>query len=147
MKKYYVHNVLTNKDCHIWGDYNLQTNLVDYYERLDSTKKLEPCQFIKLETPMETHFDIFGLECGPFWFPLLQPIFDYIDEYNADETHVEKIQVRRVFSNNGQLDVSLNFRPHTLGNLINDIAQQASTICQYCGTTHTIKPLDSHENT
>ena len=147
MKRYYVHNVLTNKDSYVWGDYNIHTKVIDHYAKLDSMETLDMTPFVKLEVPMETYFDIFGLECGPFWFPLLQPIFDYIDDYNADDAHSEKIQVKRVLSSNGQLEVNLNFRPQSLSNLIEDISAKVKDVCQYCGATHTIKSSNYHENT
>jgi hypothetical protein len=103
------------------------------------TKKVDVSGADILEIPIESYFDIFGLECGQYWFPLIQPIIDYIDEYNSQEENKEKIIIKRISSQNRQLDVQLNFRPLSLENIINDAITHSKDICEFCGASNSVK--------
>lgn len=39
-------------------------------------------------------FELFGVECGEGWYPLIKPIFEYIEEYNKNkEKEEDKMKV------------------------------------------------------
>lgn len=144
MKRYKALNKLNNKVVECWGDYNISTRNIDYYDSLVSPKQLDMTFYEVLDSPMVTHFDFFGIETGPAWFPLLQPLFDYIDQFNTENK--EPIVVQRIKSESKELVISLNFCPHILEGIIDDIKSQSKDICEYCGASNVIKPLN-HEDT
>lgn len=139
MKRYKILFPSSQKTEYVWGDYNLKTKVIDYFTNLSMTKKVDVSGADILEIPIESYFDIFGLECGQYWFPLIQPIIDYIDEYNSQEENKEKIIIKRISSQNRQLDVQLNFRPLSLENIINDAITHSKDICEFCGASNTLK--------
>lgn len=139
MRRYKVLFPSTQKTEYVWGDYNIKTKVIDYYTNLSMTKKIDVSCVEIIHTPMETYFDIFGLECGQYWFPLVQPIIDYIDEYNSQVENKEKIIIKRISSQDRQLDVQLNFRPHSLENIINDAINRSKGICEFCGASNNVK--------
>jgi hypothetical protein len=139
MKRYKVLFPSSQKAEYVWGDYNLKTKVIDYFTNLSMTKKVDVSGADILEIPIESYFDIFGLECGQYWFPLIQPIIDYIDEYNSQEENKEKIIIKRISSQNRQLDVQLNFRPLSLENIINDAITHSKDICEFCGASNSVK--------
>lgn len=146
MKRYKILHPSTQKTELIWGDYNLKTNSIEYYTNLSKTKKVDISCMDIIQCPMDTYFDICGLECGQYWFPLIQPIIDYIDIYNSQDEHKEKIVINRIVSQDGQLDIQLNFRPYSLENIIDDAIARSKDICEFCGASNHIKPLN-YENT
>lgn len=139
MKRYKILFPSSQKTEYVWGDYNLKTKVIDYFTNLSMTKKVDVSGADILEIPIESYFDIFGLECGQYWFPLIQPIIDYIDEYNSQEENKEKIIIKRISSQNRQLDVQLNFRPLSLENIINDAITHSKDICEFCGASNSVK--------
>ena len=34
---------------------------------------------------LKTPWELFGVECGEGWFPLIEPILQYIQSYNKDK--------------------------------------------------------------
>jgi len=139
MKRYKVLYPSSQKTEYVWGDYNLKTKVIDYFTNLSMTKKVDVSSADILEIPIESYFDIFGLECGQYWFPLIQPIIDYIDEYNSQEENKEKIVIKRISSQDRQLDIQLNFRPQSLENIINDAITHSRSICEFCGGSNSVK--------
>lgn len=139
MKRYKVLYPSSQKTEYIWGDYNIKTKVIDYYSNLSMSKKVDISCVEIIDTPLETHFDIFGLECGRYWFSLIQPIIDYIDEYNSHEENKEKIVIKRISSQDRQLDIQLNFRPQSLENIINDAITHSRGVCEFCGASNSVK--------
>lgn len=141
MKRYIIYNPLTNKQEMVWGDYSIKKKVMNYFSDLSKTKEVDVshCQFGDSE--LETYFDLFGFECGEYWFPILQPVFDYIDTYNDNPKNKEKIIVQRVSSVDKHVDIQLNFKPHSLESIIDDVVEQTSHVCEFCGGSNTVKHL------
>ena len=59
---------------------------------------------------MKTPIELFGIECGNGWHPLLEPICEYILKYNSGKDGREHIEL-----------------------LISDAEQKSKTICETCG--------------
>lgn len=88
----------------------------------------------KLKTP----FELFNVECGKGWFELLKPIFNYIEEYNKDESNTEKIEVLQVKEKFGGLRFYTNFETDELSKLIEEAEFKADNTCELCGSTEKV---------
>ena len=42
---------------------------------------------------LKTPWELFGVECGEGWFPLIEPILQYIQSYNKDKAEEYQIVV------------------------------------------------------
>lgn len=88
--------------------------------------------------PLEP-YELFGIECGEGWYKLLQPIFDYIEEYNKDKVNDDEklipLQIKEKF---GGLRVYMNFYTDELNKLIEDAEDEAYNTCEICGSKEDI---------
>lgn len=82
---------------------------------------------------METNFEKYGIECGSGWHKLLEPVFEYIEQYNKE--HEEKIEVLQVKEKFGGLRFYTNFHTEELRKLIEEAEDKAYKTCELCGST------------
>lgn len=71
------------------------------------------------------------LEIGEGWYPLVEPLFKYIEEYNKTaETPIEVIQVKEKF---GGLRFYTSAGTKELHDMIDEAEAKSYTICEMCG--------------
>ena len=83
-------------------------------------------------------YDLFGIECEKGWFKLLEPIFDYIKEYNKDKDDEHKIQITQIKEKWGTLRVYVNFGTDELFKLIDEAEDKSETVCEFCGSEENV---------
>lgn len=79
-------------------------------------------------------FELFGVECGKGWHKLIQPIVDYINEYNKNKAKEEQIQILQIKEKWGSLDIYTNFSTFKLTKLIEEAEEKAGHTCEDCGS-------------
>lgn len=82
---------------------------------------------------MKTPIELFGIECGPGWHQLLEPIFKYIDEYNLGKDDDECIELIQVKEKWGYLHIYVNFGTEELFELISKAETLSMVTCEKCG--------------
>lgn len=81
------------------------------------------------------------VECQAGWKNVLQPIFDYVEQYNKNNK--EKIEFLQIKEKFGGLRVYTNFITKELNDLIEKAEEDASETCEYCGTTDDVGTITS----
>ena len=82
---------------------------------------------------MKTPIELFGIECGNGWHPLLEPICEYILKYNSGKDGSEHIELTQVKEKWGFLHIYTSRATEELRKLISDAEQKSKTICETCG--------------
>lgn len=83
-------------------------------------------------------FDTFPVECGHGWDKLIQPIFDYINEYNLSRKDDERIEIRQIKEKFGLLQVYVSHGTNELYDMIDKATSESNSICEQCGSTKEI---------
>ena len=83
-------------------------------------------------------YELFGIECEKGWFKLLEPIFDYIKEYNKDKDDEHKIEITQIKEKWGTLRVYVNFGTDELFKLIDEAEDKSELICEFCGSEENV---------
>jgi ribosomal protein S14 len=91
-------------------------------ENIENTKTVQNC------------FELFGVECGKGWHGLIQPIFDYVKEYNRDKDVGERIVIRQIKEKYGSLRIYTNFVTDELDEIIEKAEAESTRVCELCGT-------------
>lgn len=86
-----------------------------------------------MEERLQTPYELFGIECSNGWKGIIQPIFDYIEEYN--KSHDEKIEIFQVKEKFGTLRFYCSFYTDELNKLIQEAEEKSYYICELCGST------------
>ena len=83
-------------------------------------------------------------ECNKGWYPLLDPIYDFVSWYNS--THLEHIEFLQIKEKFGGLRVYTNFSVKELNELIEEAEDKSYCTCELCGSTEnvTTKPNRPH---
>ena len=80
-------------------------------------------------------FTLFGIECGKGWFPLIEPIINYIDKYNKDkENPDEQIQILQIKEKFGSLRFYTSFGNDELFRMIDEAEKESESVCEFCGS-------------
>ena len=77
-----------------------------------------------------TPIELFGLEIGKGWRPLVEPILQKIEELNAAGANIRITQVKEKW---GELCVYLSSYTPELEEMIDEAARKSVTICENCG--------------
>lgn len=91
---------------------------------------------------MKTPIELFGVECGKGWYPLIRPILNYIEEYNSGKDGSERIELTQVKEKWGFLHVYTSRTTEELRKLISDAEQKSKTICEVCGNPGILRKVD-----
>ena len=75
-------------------------------------------------------------ECGKGWYPLLEPIYDFVMWYNS--THSEPIEFRQIKEKFGGLRVYVNFHIKELDELIDKAERKSFSVCEKCGSEENV---------
>lgn len=74
---------------------------------------------------LKTPWELFGVECGEGWFPLIEPILQYIQSYNKDKAEEYQIVVYQIKEKWGILQLEIGNYPDELAKMI-EAAEKAS---------------------
>ena len=80
----------------------------------------------KLYTP----FELFGVEVGKGWRPLVEPVYNRIQELNAQGANIEITQIKEKF---GMLCIYVHNAPKEIYDMIRDTEAKSVHICERCG--------------
>ena len=89
----------------------------------------------KIKTPWE----LFGVECGKGWYSLIEPILQYIQDYNKDKPDENKIEVYQIKEKWGTLRLEIGNYPKELGKMIEAAEKASDTTCEKCGAPASIR--------
>ena len=82
----------------------------------------------------EYPFALFGIECSDGWLGIIQPILDYIEEYNIDKAEDYQIKILQIKEKWGGLRIYTNFETLELKQMIRDAESESYKTCEICGT-------------
>lgn len=80
----------------------------------------------KLYTP----FELFGVEVGKGWWPLVEPIYNRIHELNNQGANIEISQIKERF---GMLCIYVHNAPGEIIDMIREAEAKSVNICERCG--------------
>ena len=83
-------------------------------------------------------YELFGVECGKGWYKLLEPIFEYVENYNKDKDDEHKIVFTQIKEKWGTLRVYVNFGTDELYKLIDEAEDKSENVCEFCGTEENV---------
>ena len=83
-------------------------------------------------------FELFGVECGKGWYKLIEPIFEYIKNYNKDKKDNEKIVVLQVKEKWGELCIYTNFGTNELHDMMLEAEEKSLSVCEDCGSENDV---------
>ena len=78
-------------------------------------------------------FELFGIECGRGWYDIINPLFDYIAEYNKKNPD-NKIKVLQVKEKFGELRFYISHGDKTLYDMIDKAEKESWETCESCGS-------------
>ncbi len=82
------------------------------------------------EKKLPSPFELFGLEIGKGWLPLVDPILLKIEELNS---HGANIKIEQIKEKWGMLSVYLSDYPDELEIMIKAAEEQSTHTCMNCG--------------
>ena len=88
---------------------------------------------------LKTPWELFGVECGKGWFPLIEPILQYIQSYNKDKAEEYQIVVYQIKENWGILQLEIGNYPNELAKMIEAAEKASTTTCEKCGATGSLR--------
>ena len=80
----------------------------------------------KLYTP----FELFGVEVGKGWWPLVEPIYNRIQALNEAGANIEITQVKEKW---GELCIYVSGAPDEIYDMIREAEKKSHYICEKCG--------------
>ena len=91
---------------------------------------------------LKTPYELFGVECGQGWYPLVKKAIAAVARYNGvHRPHpiygpVEFTQIKEKY---GELCIYLNYHPSkALSEEIENIENESAYICEECGSTENV---------
>lgn len=79
---------------------------------------------------LSTPFELFGVEVGKGWWPLVEPIYNRIQELNKAGSHIEIVQVKEKC---GELCVYVSGAPEEIHDMIREAEKKSVHVCEHCG--------------
>ena len=78
-------------------------------------------------------FELFGVECDKGWNELIQPLFDWIENYNKEHED-DPIVIEQVKEKFGGLRFYVSYEPDELSRMIRKAEEDSYGICEVCGS-------------
>lgn len=88
---------------------------------------------------LKTPWELFGVECGEGWFPLIEPILQYIQSYNKDKAEEYQIVVYQIKEKWGILQLEIGNYPDELAKMIEAAEKASTTTCEKCGAPGSLR--------
>ena len=79
---------------------------------------------------LSTPFELFGVEVGKGWWPLVEPIYNRIQELNKAGSHIEIVQVKEKC---GELCMYVSGAPEEIHDMIREAEKKSVHVCEHCG--------------
>lgn len=79
---------------------------------------------------LPTPFELFGVEVGKGWWPLVQPIYNRIKELNKAGAHIEIDQIKEKW---GELCIYVSGATEEIDEMIREAEEKSRYICEQCG--------------
>ena len=86
-------------------------------------------------------YELFGVECGPGWKSLYQPIIDYVEMYNKE--HESKIEITQIKEKFAGLRIYVDNPTEELKLMIYEAESKSFYMCEDCGSTENIGTIGS----
>ncbi len=83
-----------------------------------------------MEKKLYTPFELFGCEVGKGWRPLVEPIYNRIQELNEQGAGIEITQIKEKW---GELCIYLSGYTEELEKMIKQAEEKSIHICETCG--------------
>lgn len=84
----------------------------------------------------QTPYELFGKECGPGWDKIIEPLINYIDEYNKSASvPIEITQIKEKF---GGLRFYTDNEPEDFRELVKTAEEESYKTCEICGTKENV---------
>lgn len=131
----YTERIRDGKYMEKWGR-RIPTYVNHYYKtenKEDGEWEREEFDFIP-----QWPYELFGIECGKGWYELINPVLEYIDEYNKDKNDDDKLEIHQIKEKWGQLEIYLNFYTDDVKKLIYEAQDEASKTCELCGNKENV---------
>ena len=87
---------------------------------------------------LKTPWELFGVECGEGWFPLIEPILQYIQSYNKDKAEEYQIVVYQIKEKWGILQLEIATTRMSL-QMNRSSEKQSTTTCEKCGAPGSLR--------
>lgn len=88
---------------------------------------------------LKTPWELFGIECGEGWIPLIEPVLKYIQEYNKGKEEEQQIIVYQIKEKFGALRIEVGNYPEELRNMVEAAENASVTICEKCGAPGSLR--------
>lgn len=96
-----------------------------------------------MNTELKTPYQLFRIECGKGWLPIVTPVVEFIEEYNHthEESSIEIVQIKEKWS---QLEIYLDYNNvpaetvKKVQDMVADARREASVTCEICGSKENI---------
>lgn len=88
---------------------------------------------------IKTPWELFGVDCGEGWFPLIKPVLEYIEDYNKDKSEEKKTVVYQVKEKWGTLVIEAGNYTEELYELIESAEKKSATVCEVCGAPASLR--------
>lgn len=89
--------------------------------------------FIKPDPKLQNNLMAFGYDCGEGWHPLIEELFDKIQDIvnnNPEYSELEIVQVKEKWAT---LTIYLNYYYPEIEKLIEEYQEKSAHICEVCG--------------
>lgn len=113
-----------------------------YFKDLTLKEKIDISQYSIIDNPTKDSipvpFQLFGVECEKGWYPLIQPVIDYIDKFNEGKSEEEKIYITQIKEKYGTLRIYVSYGTDELFNMIDKAEEESAHTCEFCGTKENV---------
>ena len=80
-----------------WECFDFQKKTYCVYSDIETKNMLDPNEYEVIEESSDgIPFNMFGIECGKGWIPLIKPIIEYIDKFNEGKSEEDCIHITQI---------------------------------------------------
>lgn len=130
----------TGEIIQAWHYYNKEES--GYFKDLTLKEKIDMSQYSEVDDSTQDSipwpFQLFGIECEKGWYPLIQPIIDYIDKFNEGKPDEEKIYVHQIKEKYGTLRIYVSYGTEELFKMIDEAEEESAHTCEFCGSKENV---------
>ena len=93
-----------------------------------------------------TPIELFGIECGVGWLPLIEPILEWIKKYNEEHAELsedEKMKPLQIKEKFARLEIYLNYYTPEIEEMIETAGDKSEHICELCGSEENVGLYDN----
>lgn len=106
-----------------------------------------------MENELKEPIELFGIECGKGWLPLIEKAKALVDDWNSEHVDEqgnfntwggEKLEFVQIKEKWGELCLYLNFYPDKLFEKILDLQRESLNMCEFCGSKENVSTKWTH---